>query len=46
MDTAKPGVPLGTMIAEISLCPLSFLPVTAVVVTSPVIDVPEFVMNA
>ena len=45
-DTVKPGVPLGTMIAEISLRPSSRVPVTAVTVTRPVMSVPELVMNA
>ena len=40
----KPGVPLGTMIVEISLRP-SRSPVTAVTVTKRVMAVPELVMN-
>ena len=43
--TSKPGVPDGTMIAEISGRPSARVPVTAVTVTSPVIAVPELVMN-
>ena len=44
--TVKPGVPAGTMMAEISGRPPSARPVTAVTVTSPVMSVPELVMNA
>jgi len=44
--TVNPGVPLGTMIVEISLRPSGFSPVTAVTVTKPVMSVPELVMNA
>ena len=42
--TVKPGVPVGTMIVEISLRP-ACSPVTAVTVTKPVMSVPELVMN-
>jgi hypothetical protein len=44
--TVKPGVPAGTMIAEISLPPSGSCPVTAVIVTNAVTSVPELVMNA
>ena len=44
--TVKPGVPAGTRIAEISFFPSSPRSVTAVTVTSEVMSVPEFVMNA
>src|SRR5689334_23689974 len=44
--TVKPGVPDGTMIAEISFEPSGLVPVTAVTVTRIVISVPELVMNA
>ena len=44
--TVKPGVPAGTMIAEISRCRPARSPVTAVTVTSAVMSVPELVMNA
>ena len=43
--TVSPGVPAGTMIAEISGLPPD-LPVIASAVTRDVIDVPELVMNA
>ena len=43
--TVKPGVPDGTMIAEISGLP-PVRPVMASAVTTDVIDVPELVMNA
>jgi hypothetical protein len=43
--TVKPGVPDGTMIAEISLSPSGCWPVTAVAVTNEVMSVPELVMN-
>lgn len=46
LDTVNPGVPDGTMMAEISGRPLSPRPVTAVTVTSPVMSVPELVMKA
>ena len=42
----NPGVPAGTMIAEISLPPSGRVPVIAVTVTSVVMSVPELVMNA
>ena len=42
----KPGVPDGTMIAEISFEPSGFTPVTAVTVTSAVMSVPLLVMKA
>jgi hypothetical protein len=42
----NPGVPAGTMIAEISLRPSGAVPVTAVTTTNEVMSVPEFVMNA
>jgi hypothetical protein len=45
-DTVKPGVPAGTMMAEISFRPSSCSPVTAVTVTRPVMSVPELVMKA
>ena len=45
-ETVNPGVPDGTMIAEISFLPSSVVPVTAVTVTRPVMSVPELVMNA
>ena len=41
----NPGVPLGTMIVEISFLPSAMFPVTAVTVTSEVMSVPELVMN-
>ena len=42
----KPGVPLGTRMAEMSGCPSSVVPVRAVTVTTEVMSVPELVMNA
>src|SRR5271170_7720494 len=44
--TLSPGVPAGTMMAEICLRPLTGSPVTAATVTTPVTLVPEFVMKA
>jgi hypothetical protein len=47
LDTRRPGVPAGMMIAEISRRPAtSRPPVIAVTVISDVISVPELVMNA
>ena len=46
MRHLNPGVPAGTMMAEIRRRPLTGCPVTAATVTRPVISVPEFVMNA
>ena len=43
--TVNPGVPLGTMIVEISRVAEPGSPVTAVTVTKRVIGVPELVMN-
>ncbi len=43
--TVKPGVPDGTMIAEMRGAPFSLRPVTAVTVTSSVMSVPELVMK-
>ena len=43
--TVKPGVPDGTMIAEISGGRPAARPVTAVTVTRPVMSVPELVMK-
>jgi len=44
--TVKPGVPEGTRMVEISGLPPSRVPVTAATATTPVIEVPELVMNA
>ena len=44
-ETVNPGVPDGTRIVEISGLPSSRVPVTAATATTPVIDVPELVMN-
>src|SRR5207245_6082751 len=44
--TSNPGVPEGTTIEEICLRSGVSWPVTAVMVTSPVMSVPEFVMKA
>lgn len=45
-DTVKPGVPDGTRIVEISGLPSSRRPVIAATATTPVMSVPELVMNA
>ena len=45
-ETLSPGVPAGTMMAEICVRPLTGSPVTAATVTTPVMLVPEFVMKA